>query len=67
MPESFRPVAKAIVAFVLPLISVLVAVGILDIDVANKVTTEVVAVAAALGLITGGGVYATRNTVGPHR
>lgn len=61
MPESFRPVAKAVVGFLLPLITVLVAVGVLDVELANKITVEVIAVATALGVITGGGVYATRN------
>ena len=61
MPESFRPVAKAVIAFVVPLISLLVAVGVLDVEVASKITAELIAIAAALGLLTSGSVYATRN------
>jgi hypothetical protein len=61
IPESFRPVAKAIVGAIVPLATVLVAVGVLDVDVANKVTTDLIAIAVALGLVSGGSVYATRN------
>lgn len=61
IPESLRPVAKAVVALVVPVASVLVAVGVLDVDVANKITTEVIGLAVALGVVTSGGVYATRN------
>ena len=62
MPDGFRPVAKAIVAFLIPLIGLLVTVGVLDVDLAHKITTELVAIAGALGLLTGGAVYATRNS-----
>lgn len=61
MPDAFRPAAKAIVAFLVPLIALLVAVGVLDVEVANKITADLIAVATALGLLTGGAVYATRN------
>lgn len=62
MPESVRPIAKAVIALVVPIATVLVAVGVLDVDVANKITTDVIALAAALGLVTSGSVYATRNS-----
>lgn len=61
IPDSFRPVAKAIVGAIVPVAAILVAVGVLDVDVANKVTTELIALATALGLVTGGSVYATRS------
>lgn len=67
MPDSARPIAKAIVALVLSVVGVLVAVGLLDVELGKKITTEVIAFAAALGIVVSGGVYGTRNEPGIHR
>lgn len=61
MPEGFRAAAKAVVATLIPLVGILVAVGLLDVEVAAKITVELIAYSAVLGGATGAGVYVTRN------
>lgn len=62
MPDGLRPAAKAVVAFLLAAVGVFVALGILDVEVGKQITAELVGLALALGVLTGGGVYATRNS-----
>ena len=62
MPDGLRPAAKAVVAFLLCAVGIFVAIGVLDVEVGKKITAELIALAIALGLVTGAGTYATRNT-----
>lgn len=62
MPDGFRPAAKAIIACLVCAVGVFVALGLLDVEAGNKITVELIGLAVALGLITGGATYATRNS-----
>lgn len=59
--QSLAPIAKAVVAVLVPLVGLLVVLGVVDVKTGEGVTQEILLWAAAISAATGGAVYEKAN------
>lgn len=60
IPDNLKPVAKAVAAFLIAAIGVLVALGVVDVDAGNALIDKI-ATALVIAGLTGGVVHQTTN------